>query len=205
VLQSLRSDHLVQRICALILYTSYFIVSYKAIQGFTATYASPVNLALPFEKQIPFIPWSFYVYSLAYPFPAILLFVCDHSQIKKIVLTFIGVSLIHYIIFLLFPISYPFRPELSAESQDWTINLIHQFYGFDSTLNSFPSIHVSFVMMTYYFLRQMKSEWTRLGYALAYTISISTILVKQHYIVDVLGGLIIAYIISKLTRLPYRN
>jgi membrane-associated phospholipid phosphatase len=185
------------RLAILGLYVAYFILTYKGIQIFTASYVLNINPALPYEALIPFVPATFYIYSLAYLFPAVLIFLTDIPTLKKIMLGFVFVSLIHYIVFLTFPISYTLRPSINP-NQDFTSWLIYQFYLIDTPLNSLPSIHVSFVYLTYYFMKKYATpRLAHMGHFLAYLIAISTILVKQHYILDVFAGLLVSSLYNR--------
>lgn len=190
-------DHLTKRFTIALAYVTYFILSYKAVQIFSASYTRPIELALPFEALIPFVPAAFYFYLLAYLIPLMLMFISDIATLKKIMLTFIAASLFHYVIFLVWPISYTLRPVVPATASSSTLWLLHFFHQIDTPLNSFPSIHVSFVYMTYYFLKKYRPALAPFGHLMAYAVALSTLFVKQHYILDVLGGLTVAYAFNR--------
>jgi hypothetical protein len=106
-------------------------------------------------------------------------------------------SLIAYRSFLRFPSSYP-RPATGPVSDPRVNRAFQALHSVDRPSNTFPSIHVSHTVL----LALMLSQHVPPARAHAYltwacAISISTLLTKQHYIIDVTGGLLVAEAISR--------
>jgi len=65
--------------------------------------------------------------------------------------------------------------------------------GFDKPHNLFPSLHVAFaIILLWTFHRHLRGGWRLLFHAWFVCITISTVLVHQHHLVDVVGGAILA-------------
>jgi membrane-associated phospholipid phosphatase len=66
--------------------------------------------------------------------------------------------------------------------------LINYIYDHDGETNAFPSGHVyGSLLMTYYLVEAGFGWW---WYVIGIAVSLSTLFVKQHYIVDIFGGLL---------------
>ncbi len=179
-----------KRLLVVVLFAFYFAITYKGIQFLTSLYLTPTTLFLPGEASIPFIPWMMWIYITVYFIPPLVLLTPPNKgQVIKMVWIFLIASLIHYALFLVFPVHYTLRPPLSDYAGNWLVNLI---YSIDEPSNCFPSIHVSFVFLSYFFVQRYKPTLAWFVLILAILISISTVLVKQHYIVDVIAAIILA-------------
>ena len=148
------------------------------------------------EMNIPFIIDSIWVYVMMYPFLlwSIFSYKCEEN-FNKVLYSFIIVSLITIIIFQLFPVGYPreFYPLPHANSP--SVNLFYKIRWIDSPMNCFPSLHVSlcFLFSFGHWSENKKLFWISLFITIL--ISISTLTTKQHYIVDVVAGLILSFVI----------
>ena len=66
-------------------------------------------------------------------------------------------------------------------------------WSFDEPRCTFPSLHVAFGWLMYLGLRDQAPRWRPLLLFLAVSISISTVLVKQHFVADVAAGMALAW------------
>lgn len=179
----------------MVLFGIYFTITYKSVQFATLKYLSPTSVGLWFEPLIPFVPIFFIIYSAVYILPSLTVFMIQKREDLILMMkTYYLVSLIHYGIFLLYPVYYRLRPALSGDS------LFDHFgrfyYTIDLPVNCFPSMHVSFVFLSYFFLLKEKSRWTNFYLISAIAISISTLLVKQHYMLDVVVAMALAWAVD---------
>lgn len=165
---------------------------------FAATYV-PINLFsvgrtahtlfLPGEEQLPFWPIFEYLYLLTFFVgPMLLVTVRDYEGfvlLTRALLMSLGVA---YATYLLFPVYFQ-RPHLEVDSlHTWLLSLKY----LDKPYNHFPSLHVTLSWLAVH--ASQVSTRGRTGLALlAVGVSISTVFVKQHYIVDVLAGFILAW------------
>lgn len=165
---------------------------------FSATYL-PINifsvgrkahtLFLPGEERLPFLPIFEYLYVLSY-FVGVLLYftIRDEERLRRLLRAF-GLSLaVAYATYLLYPVYFE-RPHLEVTSlHTWLLSIEYM----DKPYNHFPSLHVTLSWLAVH--ASQVSRRQRLVLSLvAVGISISTIFVKQHYIVDVVYGYALAW------------
>jgi membrane-associated phospholipid phosphatase len=148
--------------------------------------------AIALDHTIPLQPvWSL-IYGSLYLFLIVLpvFVVCQKEQIRRTVFAYLMVWITAYICFLIYPTIAP-RPTkvIGAGFAEWGLRFL---YDADPPYNCFPSLHVahSFVSaLTCY--RVHRGVGTAAGLC-AMTIGISTLFTKQHYILDVIAGIILA-------------
>ena len=166
------------------------------IYGITKLFqGTPMHLNNYFDNMIPFIPAFviFYVlwYLLLFLIPLLIL-----KYNKKVFDRYIVTCLIY----ALFE-GIIFREPLVVDSiSTWIINII---YKVDTPVNLFPSAHcalaILFIISTLD-VKEIKKEYKILITITSVLIMLSTVFIKQHVIVDVLGAFIIVpmyYIIRK--------
>tara|TARA_R100000008_G_scaffold34486_1_gene19502 strand:- start:4042 stop:4416 length:375 start_codon:yes stop_codon:yes gene_type:complete len=94
------------------------------------------------------------------------------------------------ILHISFPVFYPREDFLVFNAHEYLLHLTQQL---DAASNTFPSGHVAFSWLMYFAARQTKMarEWPTVSYVFmlwAIGISLSTLVIKQHFVVDVLSG-----------------
>ncbi len=155
------------------------------------------NLTTSFDNSIPFLPWTIIIYSGAYLFWIVnycLSTVYDKSGGDRFIVShFIG-EVICFILFILLPTTM-IRPEITGESVFY--DLLRLVYRLDSPDNLLPSIHCFASWLCWIGVRKNSFvprwyQYTSLLAALA--ICLSTLTVKQHVIVDVIAGILLAEI-----------
>lgn len=70
-----------------------------------------------------------------------------------------------------------------------TLNFIYQH---DGDVNGFPSGHVFVSLICSYFLYLSRAEWWSMWVVVSILITLSIVFTKQHYVVDILGGVMFA-------------
>jgi membrane-associated phospholipid phosphatase len=95
-----------------------------------------------------------------------------------------------YLGFLLFTAHYP-RPPLESIPPGFWREQFRVMYASDKAGNTFPSIHVATTLFVSLRLRHQRGGVLWVLWALL--ISLSTLTVKQHFVVDVLGGFAVAW------------
>lgn len=88
------------------------------------------------------------------------------------------------------------RPPLSPELSGFGAWLLHEVYATDPTTNCFPSAHCSVAVYAAIGLRFASRPIFAWGIASAAAICLSTLLTKQHYVVDVVTGAMLAALVS---------
>jgi membrane-associated phospholipid phosphatase len=164
---------------------------------FAATYL-PINhssigreaaiLFLPGEERLPFVPEFEYLYVLTYVLP-LLLVPClpDARRLARTTVAFGLILAVAYATYLLFPVYFE-RPRLEVHSLA-TFLLALEYL--DPSYNHFPSLHVAISWLVFLACRD-RIRRPRAFLLLVVGISLSTLFVKQHYLVDVLYGAALA-------------
>ena len=144
---------------------------------------------LPGEARIPFLPVFEYLYVLTFFVPVLLIATVRTYERFRRLMCALGIALtVAYSTYLLFPVYFE-RPPLTVSSlHTWLLSLQY----LDKPYNDFPSLHVT---LSWLAVRASQvSRGSRIALALVATgISISTVFVKQHYVVDVVLGYALAW------------
>ena len=151
----------------------------------------------PFDGWIPFVPamvWPYVIWYLT------VIFALgwtgwrkDGGEFKRLAaFLYLGMSSA-YVVYLLYPNGQNLRP-LDQLGEGWDYDVLRWIYSHDTPTNCNPSIHVIDAMAVWIALardRLLKTKaWFQFGIAvLSVAIIASTVLIKQHSIVDVFGGL----------------
>lgn len=148
------------------------------------------------DSFIPYVSYFVVPYAL-YPVIAIMAFVLywnDYKKYKIMALSFAAVLAIAIIIFLGFQTTATRATIQGGDLFNWGVSLV---YSFDAPLNAFPSLHVAIPVTATLFI-YLRNR--RLGLYLApvtVLIILSTVLIKQHAVVDIIGGLLLAFGVFK--------
>lgn len=148
-----------------------------------------------FDRMVPLLPWTIVIYFGCYLFWAANYILIGHLD-KESFYRFITADLMSRVVcgifFLLLPTTN-IRPQLPVDSffapaMEWLWNV-------DEAANLFPSIHCLVSWFCYIGIRGRREiprwyQWFSCVFAVAVFVSTQT--TKQHYIVDVIGALIIA-------------
>lgn len=165
---------------------------------------NPHLLNFKIDKMIPFIPQMIIIYNMFYPAVFISFYNTYNSDkesyYKGIISGIIG-FIIADIIFLIYSTEM-IRPELSNYSMDpITYFIINTTYKLDTpTVNCCPSVHCLFCFQSIYTLikcHDYKYKSRPILITLLLLIALSTVLVKQHYFIDIIGAFIV-FVISNL-------
>ena len=152
------------------------------------------------DKEIPFIPQFIYIYNLFYPFIFIAFYYLfkkdENTYYQGIIAGIIGFLLCD-MIYLYYP-TIMLRPPIPNNIDFLTEFIVKITYFFDEpALNCFPSIHCLFcfqIIFSYLKTRSINTKHKILGITISLLTIISTILVKQHYILDIISAFLICTI-----------
>ena len=162
------------------------------------------------DNKIPFMPQFIIIYNLFYPMIFISfynIFIHDKDTYYKGIIAGILGYVIADIIFLLYPVEM-IRPDISNLNIDIINNFILQLtYKIDNPpINCFPSIHCIFCFQVLYSIIKCKNyNYKYISIFILLLIIISTLLVKQHYVIDVLGSLVVVIITNFIVYLLRRK
>ncbi len=162
----------------------YLVVNYLSVGREAST------LELPLDRAIPFLPWFIIPYLLVYVVAFLpYFFIKDHIKFRSVALTYTITTLIAYTIFLLFPVIMNRPSGISTHGIGAVVGLI---YVIDFPYNSFPSLHVMYAFLPAFMLLKDHKIAGSITLLVAILIAFSTVFVKQHYVLDVMGGIVLA-------------
>ncbi|MDD3278108.1 MAG: phosphatase PAP2 family protein [Lachnospiraceae bacterium] len=153
------------------------------------------NIESRLDGMIPFIPQTLSIYLGCYVF-WIVNYILIARQDKKSVYQFFAGDMLSRIICLVCFLLYPttnVRPEIVGNGF-WE-QAMRALYSIDGATNLFPSIHclVSwFCVIGIRGRKEIPRVYRWLSCVMAIAVFVSTLTTKQHVIVDVLGGIVLA-------------
>jgi membrane-associated phospholipid phosphatase len=155
------------------------------------------NLAIGLDKYIPLIPEFVVIYLLYIP---MIIFVFafywnDYKTYRSMSLMLIAVISIAIMIYSVFQTEV-LRPIIS--STDFFTRLTNTIYKYDMPNNTFPSLHVALTSTISAFVYEKNTKVGLVLLPLAFLIILSTMFIKQHVVLDIIGGLILAFFIFKI-------
>jgi membrane-associated phospholipid phosphatase len=161
--------------------------------------------AIWLDRALPLVPASALVYGALYLFLILLpvFVVREQEHIRRTFLAYLAVWITAYVIFLTYPTIAP-RPDkvIGTGFADWGLRFL---YEADPPYNCFPSLHVahSFVSaLTCYAVNRRVGLFATFA---ASIVALSTLLTKQHYVLDVLAGIALASIAYAVFLRSYRR
>jgi membrane-associated phospholipid phosphatase len=147
------------------------------------------------DPQIPFLPWTIWLYMpmwIAF-FHVVLALIPTWRSFVRCALSVALASVLAYVIFLWFPSSYP-RPDLVNDGT-LTAQLFSWVRAIDRANNTFPSLHVAIPFTLALSIWHDNRRAGLLLLAFAVFPALATLTVKQHYVVDVVGGVVLAVLV----------
>ncbi len=150
------------------------------------------DLTLSIDQMIPFVPCAIVIYAFAFV-QWTYSYILSACEDKKTVLFIFGAEIIAkvpaLVIFILLPTTMT-RPEITGT--DFFSLIMKGLYFIDAPVTLFPSFHCleSYLLLRTSHLVKGAPKWYRaVTMVLSPMIIFSILLVKQHVIVDILGGM----------------
>ena len=183
------------RILAILLVITLFAGTYLLINEFTVGRDVAV-LNTPLDDIIPFVPFFVYFYLIAYIMNTMgASFVIINEKTKdfrKSIYGYVSIILISSLIYFIFPVK-TIRPEIAADT--FTMNVVYNLYSTLLPYNLFPSLHVGLSIFTSVLAFKFKNVGRYLFAILAFFITLSTLLIKEHYIIDLIAAMVLVLIV----------
>ncbi len=171
----------------------YYLGGYMLINWLTSFRVHFHYLDLPFEKDLPFLPALIFAYILHFAFISFTyVYVDDLEFFKKVIRAFFICVTFHFIVFAIFPVELNLRPEIDP-TKGWAYQAVAFYYWLDLRYNCFPSMHISNAFLIAFILQRYRAGLGWIFQPLAVLIAISVVMVKQHYIVDVVAGFFVGW------------
>jgi membrane-associated phospholipid phosphatase len=158
----------------------------------------PVTLPVTaLDTAIPFVPHTVWIYISEY-WAIVLLFALSRDLVNanRFAYAFAALQVVCASMFMLWPTTYPraqfpLPPDLDAPTR----SVLAFLRSIDTPANCCPSLHVASICLpALFFRREHRSTWPLL-WAGVTAIVVSTLTTKQHYVVDVIGGVIVAVVL----------
>ena len=153
-----------------------------------------IFLRTPLDRAIPLVPVMVIPYLSLIPLiiaAAVVFAIADVRRFQAFALAVTLAMLASYLVYALAQ-SYVIRP--SPAGRDWLTAAVRHVYSLDRPYNDFPSLHTS--LATIVAVSWLRTHW-RTGVAIAVWCALviaSTVLIHQHYLADVAGGLAVAWL-----------
>lgn len=170
----------------------FYSIEWIFPQDFYHVMWCPLDDKIPFNELflIPYLFWFIYMVAAhAYTF-----FV-DVGAFRRLMRNIILVFGVSSIIFMVFPTCQQLRPT-TFEQDNVLTRLMAWFYTTDTSTNVCPSLHVcgSFAAAAAFSDTKRFSSrgWKAVHFGIAVLISVSTVFVKQHSVIDTVCGLILS-------------
>ncbi|HYH94491.1 phosphatase PAP2 family protein [Hyalangium sp.] len=146
------------------------------------------DFTTPLDTAIPFLPWTFPAYWSFFVLLLVVAWQLHPSEYSRGLRAVLWVLAVCFTGFILFTAHYP-RPDVESIASPFWREEFRWLWSKDLPGNTFPSVHVAITVLG------LLRLWRRRGRVLwavwATLICLSTLTVKQHFVVDVLGGLVV--------------
>lgn len=160
---------------------------------------NPKNMGLPIDKKIPALPYFALIYVLWFPLIAIFpisLFKAAKNLYELYVICWITDIVISVIIYLAYPTTCTRPKDLENIKGGWMLKILYKFSY--KGLNCSPSMHCSISTLVLIFALTASTMPINLRIIYSTTalgIILSTLFTKQHVLVDLVTGALLALVI----------
>ncbi len=170
------------------------IADYVASLGYDYLNHSPYRMFLrtPIDQALPVVPVVAVPYVSLEPFiyGSLVVFLLFRVRLFQSAVSSMIVTFLVSYVFFAFLQTYVDRPVLTAN--DPFTQIIRGVYASDHPYNDFPSLHVSTsTIIAIHWWRFSRRSWPLIVWAAL--VALSTVMVKQHYVPDIAGGLTLAF------------
>jgi len=199
------TDRAAPRALATIGVAAFFIAGYFGV-GRIVDPAAAHELGTALDRRIPFLATSVWVYLGLFPTSCLPLFVVRCPRLfRRTLLAYTLAIAASLVVFVAFPVtSHTLRADAASldvtRPSPWAVALL---YRLDPPVNLFPSLHLSIAALaalSAWTARRSYGVFAGAGVALIAT-SICT--VKQHFVLDGLGGAVLAAVVYAAVLRPY--
>lgn len=144
------------------------------------------------DHLVPFVPQSFRIYMPGYiaSFLQTLWLLRSGRAFRSALAALVLINALAFPFFLFFPVAAP-RPILHGELEG-SLLLLKHLYSIDTPYNTFPSLHVASSSLCAWFCWSQDRRVGLYSGLLSLGIAASTLMTRQHWAVDVLGGWVLA-------------
>jgi len=174
---------------------------YGGCNWITSQRADAGTICFDWERRLPFVPGMIVPYwSIDLFFVGSFFLFRDREELDRHGRRILAAILAAGVCFLLFPLSY--GGERPAVDGVWK-PLYTALWGLDRPHNLFPSLHIALLtLLADVYLRRTRGL-ARAGLFVWFAlVALSTLLTRQHHLVDVIGGLLLGLLCAHLGSAP---
>lgn len=200
-----------KRLKGFFIFSFFYIISFSYIENRYVKYHvidSRLDEMIPFCEYfvVPYLLWFVFVTIVVLYFA---FYVKDKSEYSCLMRSLYAGMTLFILFSLLFPNGQRLRPNLYGQN-GFFIDLVKAVYKKDTPTNIFPSIHVfNSIVCCVAILRNeacKKHIWIIWGTVLmTVLITASTVLIKQHSVIDLVGALLLNVIVAVIVYRPERS
>lgn len=150
--------------------------------------------ALAVDRLMPLVPVWALVYGALYAFLIVVpVFVVQQRElIRRTVWAYLTVWVVAYVCFLLYPTVAPRADTVTVPGQGFAVWGLQTLYDADPPYNCFPSIHVAHSFVSALACSRVHRSLGRIAIVVASLVALSTLFTKQHYVADLVAGILLA-------------
>lgn len=150
--------------------------------------------ALAVDRLLPLVPAWALVYGALYAFLIVVpLFVVQPQElIRRTVWAYLTVWIVAYVWFLLYPTVAPRAQTVTVPGQGFAVWGLQTLYDADPPYNCFPSIHVAHSFVSALACSRVHRALGGIAILVASLVALSTLFTKQHYVADLVAGILLA-------------
>jgi hypothetical protein len=183
-----------------------FLSGYFGV-GLSRNAAQAIDIASTLDARLPFVAAMVWVYLWVFPAALLPLFVVRCRRLfRRTALAYVIAMLVSFACFAAYPVS-SLRLRVSPGQLDpsrlaeWVVSTV---YRLDPPYNLFPSLHLSIAMLAACSVWQAKRPYGAISFAGVGAVAVAVCLVKQHFLVDAVAGILLAGLIASLILMPWR-
>ena len=178
------------------------VVAFFMLTHYSTNYLSKLRnvqrcTALPVDNRLPFIPKLVYFYLFTYLFNTVFLFLMIYTKelhdFLRVVRMMIAMIVAGGAFYIIFPTKV-IKPS-PEQKEDISQSLVSYHNTHILPYNAFPSLHVAFSIVTVLLAFQFEFSFRYLYLIILFMIAFSALFTKQHYILDIVAGLILGALI----------
>jgi membrane-associated phospholipid phosphatase len=178
----------VSTIFAMCCTSSYLLINYIPLREPLPLWQSS------FDIWLAFLPWTIWPYILLlltdFFFP---LMIADRRLFKVTMRAYAFTAMISFTVWALFPTTLP-RADMMTTGDSLSEVTYRLLIAVDPPNNCFPSGHISIPTVLFWALAKQWPRWRGILWLSFGLLSLTILTTKQHYVVDLFGGLIAGFI-----------
>lgn len=184
---------------------AFFVIGYFAVAR-NIDPARALDLGTALDARIPFVARSVWVYLWVFPASLLPLFLVRCPRLFRRTIVAYGVAIaVSLVVFAAFPFtSVGLRADRAAldvtRFSPWGVSVL---YRLDPPFNLFPSLHLSIAALAALSAWKARRLYGAAAFAGVAAIGASICTVKQHFVLDGLGGLALAAVVYAIVLSPY--